>query len=256
MINNLEEYKKAVELGQITKKVKWYYQYTNLELDDFAKEIKLVEILFKELFNLPIYLVYGTLLGAIRDKNFIMHDYDVDLAYLSQKTELSDIIEEYKSIIKTLTQYRRYKLNFYQKKFRKGQIKTWVNNSSYGEHLDVWVSYIKDNKYYCAALNRALTNEDNLSVDLILPLKTIKFRKEKLLIPQNSEKLLNYVFPNWQIPYYDGQGKSTNIKEKTLFQIPHQEMESYLKQFPIYPSITIRNLINHINQLYQKNYAS
>ena len=34
--------------------------------------------------NVPFLLIYGTLLGAVRDQDFISHDSDVDLATLSE----------------------------------------------------------------------------------------------------------------------------------------------------------------------------
>ena len=48
-----------------------------------SKEMSNICNFFKKELNLEVYLIFGTLLGAIREKDFINHDYDVDLAYIS-----------------------------------------------------------------------------------------------------------------------------------------------------------------------------
>ena len=64
------------------------------ELNKFAKDMKELEQFFRDKFNLSLYLVYGTLLGAIRNQDFIPHDVDVDLAYLSILTNREDVLKE------------------------------------------------------------------------------------------------------------------------------------------------------------------
>jgi hypothetical protein len=45
--------------------------------------------------DLQFFLVYGTSLGAYRDKGFIEHDYDIDLGiYLKDKKKLIEVIQE------------------------------------------------------------------------------------------------------------------------------------------------------------------
>lgn len=64
----------------------FYYEATELSLVD-TMDISFNQarsILFKakellESQNIKFYLIYGTLLGAIREHSFISHDYDVDI---------------------------------------------------------------------------------------------------------------------------------------------------------------------------------
>ena len=53
----------------------------------------LLEVL-QERAGVPAFVVYGTLLGAVRDQRLIKHDNDVDLAYLSQLPYPVDVARE------------------------------------------------------------------------------------------------------------------------------------------------------------------
>ncbi|MFW6130632.1 MAG: LicD family protein, partial [Atribacterota bacterium] len=63
----------------------WYNfgKATNEKKNLYVKNLKLFE---KEMNKLgyKIYLSFGTLLGAIRENDFIAHDDDIDIAYLSK----------------------------------------------------------------------------------------------------------------------------------------------------------------------------
>jgi phosphorylcholine metabolism protein LicD len=50
---------------------------------EIIKDMKTLELFFKEQLDLDTYLIYGTLLGAIREHDFIPHDTDIDIGYIS-----------------------------------------------------------------------------------------------------------------------------------------------------------------------------
>ena len=58
-------------------------------------------LLLKEIFdknNINFWLMYGTLLGAVRDKDFIIHDFDTDLGlFYSDINKLYELKEQLES---------------------------------------------------------------------------------------------------------------------------------------------------------------
>lgn len=74
---------------------------TNIPLNqEIAKELLLmVKSVFDE-NNLPFFLAFGTLLGAIRDDNFIKGDEDIDVGIKDEEKLISIIPELYKKDVR------------------------------------------------------------------------------------------------------------------------------------------------------------
>jgi len=155
-----------------------------------VKEMKSIESFFKKEFDLDIYLIYGTLLGAIREKDFIGHDYDVDLAYFSKANSEEKSILEFKNICDIL---QKNKLLLKIKGNRQLHCKSLNNNMKF----DIWRSYKIKNKLYLSPLNYFLKTE------YIFPLKTMAFRKVSFNIPNMPEELLNELYKDWTKPVFN-----------------------------------------------------
>jgi hypothetical protein len=184
---NLEEFKQLVAEGKI--KDKWYfYKRTEQQKQRQALEMSKLSKYFKDTFNVILYPMYGTLLGIIRDSDFIPHDNDVDLAYLSLKTNKEEVLKEFEYICNVLK-----KNNFLTKILRKGQLHCYGESKTF--KYDIWTSFLLDDKYCIIPLI-----DKDIESSVILPFITYKFRNIELLIPGNSPKLLDYIYKNWKTP--------------------------------------------------------
>ena len=199
-IQNLEHFKKLVQEGKI--KDKWYF-YKRTEETKQKQVIGMLNIIeyFKENLNLTLYPISGTLLGMIREKDFILHDNDVDLAYLSNKHTKNEVLDEFYQICDFLK-----KENLLTRLCKKGQLHCYDEKKFF--KYDIWTSFIINNKYYLIPLING-----ELKKDFILPLKTQNFRGFDFMIPQKSEKLLNYIYIDWKNINYN---LGSNLKWKNI----------------------------------------
>ena len=76
--------------------------YGNLTQDFKMSEIAMIKEIEKLIPEYNIYLNYGTLLGAIREKALIDHDNDIDICYLSKFHTAIKVEEEMKGIYRRL----------------------------------------------------------------------------------------------------------------------------------------------------------
>lgn len=150
----------------------------------YLSDLKEFVLWMKQKYNLSIYLIYGTLLGAIRDKDFIAHDTDIDIAYLSNLTDEKELIQERKMLIKSLNSHKMLRT------MKTRGIKIVFNESKF----DMWTSYIIQEKVYLKPFGYVCDKKT------LLPLQDLKFRNEVFLIPNNSRELLDKIYVTWQKP--------------------------------------------------------
>jgi phosphorylcholine metabolism protein LicD len=204
----LEKFKSDTkeEISKLNYK-KYFYQFSDAEKLVLAKELKDIENFFKEELELTIYPVYGTLLGIIRDNDFIGWDTDIDVAYMSKCHTNKAVLNEFNMICKFLE----------EKKILMYRIKTASHLHIYSpnRHLkaDLWISWIDLNNNY----HIVWTVGGDIDSLMILPFKTIEFKNQIFNQINNPEQFLNEHYNNWKVPI-SGEAKEWN-KRKFIFEL-------------------------------------
>lgn len=145
------------------------------------------------------FLIDGTLLGVIREGNFIAHDLDLDLGVYMEEWDISDFqdLEENMSdedftLHHTFGEWGRH----FEASFKRDDIK-----------IDLFFYYKADNKRrFNAFLNGGKTMPDDIltyeyEADLIENLKEIEWKGYKFMIPAEPEKVLVAKYgEDWKTP--------------------------------------------------------
>jgi len=135
-----------VKEGKI-KKLNFFYTRSEETLQLLAESMHRLTCFFKEHFGYDLYLTYGTLIGSLRDNDFIPYDYDVDLSYLSSKTSKKEVVKEYNEIIAEFSRIKKLAANHCH-----GHFHCRTPNNRFT--IDIWTSYALKDKYYMIPLLR------------------------------------------------------------------------------------------------------
>jgi hypothetical protein len=135
---------------------------------------------------------YGTLLGAVREQDFIGHDSDVDLAYVSRERHPLDVVRESFRLQRHLKE-RGYAVDRYSASALKVDV---VEADGTVRGLDVFGGYFLDGRLYLMGEIGTPFEEE-----WIFPLGTCTLAGRTLPAPAKPEKLLEATYgPGWRIP--------------------------------------------------------
>jgi len=147
----------------------------------------MIKSVFKK-FDKPLFLMFGTALGAHRDGKFLPNDGDVDFGTfgLDNRMEIYDELEKLGFVGRTRLPRMRKNLNPY---------KYLPVNRITSFDIYFFVDTKNENYLYCHA------NETTLCA--IMPkrftkLKTIKFYDKEFLIPEKTEEMLEHYYGDWE----------------------------------------------------------
>jgi len=151
--------------------------------------------------NLQFILYYGTLLGAVREHDFIAHDEDIDLAMK---------MEDLPKLLSMLFELRE--AGFEVARFERGSLLSIIRK---GEYIDFYFFDDFEGRpdlVYCC--------RDVFERKYIEDLMPYTFLGEEFLIPREYVKYNEFYFgDDWQTPiqFYDfGQSKSSRTKDRIL----------------------------------------
>lgn len=167
--------------------------------------------------GIDIYLSFGTLLGAVRDKDFIKNDYDIDV-YIKDELLLFNNLSKLKDCGMELIRVIKHKIYTFRYK----------NSSCY---IDLYILTSRHNIWglYCYRI-----------CDFYIPKKYLKdgeilFLERKFKCPQSPERLLRFFYYNsWNTPI--SHQESIKKKIKYIYEVPSHY---YFKKFFKEPAIGV-----------------
>ena len=162
-------------------------------------------------FNVKVILSGGTLLGCIRENDFIAWDDDIDLEMYR---------DEFNSIIHQLIK----KLSSNNFEYYANLTHPWEKISIYKEDQKIQIgSLYKKNKYM-------ITRVRKIPAYLFNNPKEIQFKNMKFYVPNPPEDYLNYVYVDWRTPIHSDVDvvylKSSYYRLGYLFKVKY-----WVKQF-------------------------
>jgi Methyltransferase domain/Tetratricopeptide repeat len=152
-----------------------------------------------EQFGLQLFPFYGTMLGAVREQNFIGHDNDFDTVYISSHSSPAAVRDEFRTICDFLVD-RGYSL-------RVKKTHTWVRVPGTGRELDalfthkldIFFAWFDEDGYFQTSYGHH-GEAIRKSADFF------QFRGERLgvreiPVPRNAEEILAQLYgPGWRKP--------------------------------------------------------
>jgi len=163
----------------------------------YLKELSNLNKIFKKL-KISMCLHGGTLLGAVRNNDFIDGDDDIDVFYISKQSNKYSVLKEFNEKIAPILEKNGYEIKpiFWTVHNKKRQLFGQYHFIKNNIELDVWIAWKSNNKFF---LTPGCYGE--LDVRDIHPLKKIKLKNENFLVPNKAEKLLQMMYgDNWKVP--------------------------------------------------------
>ncbi|HAX18626.1 MAG TPA: hypothetical protein DCY00_08560 [Actinobacteria bacterium] len=164
-------------------------------------------------FGYSLYFIGGTLLGYIRENDFLENDKDMDVSWFSKYTNVFDVRKELFNIVDTLIvegeqlYFIRNSYSVVNKYFR------WRVDEE--DRIDIMPTWCQDGMIY-----RPTFVAYEGSRDIILPLKKEKFYGHDIFLPNKPElKLANVYGEDWKIPNAGFKKKSRkNIHSSNILE--------------------------------------
>lgn len=168
---------------------------------------------FEKNFGYSLYLIGGTLLGYIRENDFLENDKDMDISYFSKYDNVQDVKKEMIDICDKLIELDE-SIIFIKTRFT--TVKYFIKyriDSEDDDRIDIMPSWIQNGKIY-----RPTFVGYSGSKDIIMPLKKEKFYEHDVYIPNQPEiKLANVYGENWRIP--DRQFKKKDRRDQDTIKV-------------------------------------
>ncbi len=156
-------------------------------LDDSSRVLGLLGEL-----GVDAYLVGGSLLGAMRSGDFLAHDDDVDIAYLSSYSSPADLSLESYRIQRHLEAAGHVVIRHSSAHI---QVLFYGPGSAVEHYVDIFTAFYKDG-VYC----QPFALRGRLDVEKVLPTSTVTLRGRELPAPAVPSAWLELAYGRWETP--------------------------------------------------------
>lgn len=169
-------------------------KYKNYDFKDAKFETKIAKdnlLLFKQIcdkYDVKFFLLFGTLLGAVREHNFIKHDTDIDVGILeNERKKLQNATPEL--LQNGFKIVRNYKSPINEQ----DDLVTFMRN---GVYIDVGIFDIRGGYY--------MYQNNKIPKKYLSKFGEIEFLETKFLVPFEYISYLEYNYgKSWKIPIKD-----------------------------------------------------
>jgi hypothetical protein len=220
---------------------------------EFLNAYERMNNIMENKFGYSLYFIGGTLLGFIRENDFLEHDKDMDVSYFSRFTDAADVRKEVLEIIDTLITcgeqlyFIRENYSIVNKYFR------WRVDDE--DRIDIMPTWCQDGIIY-----RPTFVAYKGDSGIILPLKKEKFYGHDIYIPNKpEEKLANVYGEDWRTPnrgfkkksrrniyLYKGLSKLTFPKEAWEFAKRTKQWKDFSFMEKLFMNIVVKRKIRFI----------
>lgn len=177
--------------------------------DGYVRGMRYAEDLFWHEFRVVLRPAYGTLLGVIRNKDFIINDTDIDMTYLSRYSLKRDVVSEMNDIYDRLIGMGLMAFDFRYRLHNPHGGQIHLRLDDFDMLLDVTTSWIDPNgKFWAFPYGHIAQGKD------VIPFKRVPFRNTTMTVPHNSDKILTYLYNDWRIPV----GRGANGRSRAGFK--------------------------------------
>lgn len=161
-------------------------------IEAYLDQVEWVLEILRDECDVPAFLSFGSLLGAVREGKMIAHDVDVDLGYLSAFDNPADVMIEGFRIERVLRDHgihvTRNSGGFVAMDLKQPDGTT--------RNLDIFTAFLSQGRLL--QINDVDTEADESAV---LPLGTIAFEGRPMPVPARPEVFLASAYgPDWRVP--------------------------------------------------------
>lgn len=197
---------------QLSKKLDVEWQRSVLNL--YARMSEVV----KREHGYDPFAFYGSLLGIVREGDFIGHDLDLDAAYLSKHTHGPDVAAELRDIAFTLIEAG------FVVEGTKALIHV-VDADNSELQIGLFPTYFDDHGRFAVPFGIAGTTE--VSKDSWSGLTEVQLAGQPVLVPANAEQLVEHLYGStWRTPIAGFSWRRSRVKRAEEAVLPPEYVES------------------------------